>query len=259
MDDIADILASVSGGPLIPQATLDLQALTRAWVNERTAPELLPYPADLVDRTMERVARQVRCTSLAEVRRLVLIVILKIEAIETMNATADPSANFRLVIVQTELERFKFLVRSLLRARMAKVRITATSIPECYADTIVQIDTYPLHSLALSQASPTALSQLERQYLDHHQYLLSSHYNTAFLSSFPAGLRKLDDTAGGISMIDKPDEDNAVFCRILRDAGQVEVQGEQGAGTVELNRGDVWVLRWRNVKEGVERGDIELI
>ena len=57
-----------------------------------------------------------------------LIVILKIEAIETMNATADPSANFRLVIVQTELERFKFLVRSLLRARMAKVRIMATSL-----------------------------------------------------------------------------------------------------------------------------------
>jgi GINS complex subunit 4 len=59
MDDIADILASVSGGPLIPQETLDLQALTRAWVNERTAPELLPYPVDLVDRTMHRVAKQV--------------------------------------------------------------------------------------------------------------------------------------------------------------------------------------------------------
>jgi GINS complex subunit 4 len=69
----------------------------------------------------------------------------------------------------------------------------------------------------------------------------------------------MDDTAGGISMIDKPDEDNAVFCRILRDAGQAEVQGEQGAGTVELNRGDIWVLRWRDVKDGVERGDIELI
>jgi GINS complex subunit 4 len=124
---------------------------------------------------------------------------------------------------------------------------------------VSQIDAYPHHTLALSQASPTALSHLESQYLHHHQHLLSSHYNTAFLSSFPVGLRKLDDTAGGISMIDKPDEDNAVFCRILRDAGQVEVQGEQGAGTVELNRGDVWVLRWRDVKQGVERGDIELI
>jgi len=46
----------------------------------------------------------------------------QIEAIEDMNATADPTANFKLVIVQTELERVKFLVRSLLRARIAKVR-----------------------------------------------------------------------------------------------------------------------------------------
>ena len=134
MDDIADILASVSGGPLIPQETLDLQALTRAWVNERAAPELLPYPADLVDRTMQRVAKQVRCMSSAGFSLLILIVILQIEAIETMNATADPSANFRLVIVQTELERFKFLVRSLLRARMAKVRIMTTDLRVRHVD-----------------------------------------------------------------------------------------------------------------------------
>jgi len=43
-----------------------------------------------------------------------------------MNATADPTANFKLVIVQTELERFKFLVRSLLRARIAKVSNVST-------------------------------------------------------------------------------------------------------------------------------------
>lgn len=60
-------------------------------------------------------------------------------------------------------------------------------------------------------------------------------------------------------MVDKPDEDTAVFCRILRDAGQVEIQKEQGVGVVELHRGDIWVLRWRDVREGVERGDIELI
>jgi GINS complex subunit 4 len=60
-------------------------------------------------------------------------------------------------------------------------------------------------------------------------------------------------------MVDRPDEDNAVFCRILRDAGDVDVQGEQGAGRVTLNRGDVWALRWKDVKDGVVRGDIELI
>lgn len=59
MDDISDILASVSG-PTIPQRTLDLQALTRAWVNERTAPELLPYPSDLISRVNDRIKQQVR-------------------------------------------------------------------------------------------------------------------------------------------------------------------------------------------------------
>lgn len=57
--DIDDILASVSG-PRIPQRTLDLQALTRAWVAERTAPELLPYPTELIDRVMDRLRKQVR-------------------------------------------------------------------------------------------------------------------------------------------------------------------------------------------------------
>jgi len=60
-------------------------------------------------------------------------------------------------------------------------------------------------------------------------------------------------------MIDTPDIETAVFCRVLRDAGTVEVQGEQGVGEIDLKRGDVWVLRWSSIKEGVLRGDVELI
>jgi len=60
-------------------------------------------------------------------------------------------------------------------------------------------------------------------------------------------------------MIDAPDLDAAVFARVLRDAGPVEVQGELGVGEVELRRGDVWVLRWAAVREKVLGGDVELI
>lgn len=60
-------------------------------------------------------------------------------------------------------------------------------------------------------------------------------------------------------MIDKPDEASAVLCRVLRDAGSVEVHGETGTGYVDLKRGDVWVLRWSAIKEAVLRGDAELI
>ncbi|KAK8206665.1 GINS complex subunit [Zalaria obscura] len=224
--DIDDILASVSG-PRIPQRTLDLQALTRAWVAERTAPELLPYPAELVDRVMDRVRKQ-------------------IETVEEMTGNMDPKSNFSLIVIQTELERFKFLVRSFLRARIAK------------------IDKYPHHYTNLSKSSDpdsaqTLLSPTESQYLTHHIALLSHHYNTSFLASFPAQLQRLDDTAGGISMVDTPDSESAVFCRVLRDCGEVDIWGEDGRAKVDLRRGDVWVLRWSAVKERVVGGDVELI
>lgn len=38
-----------------------------------------------------------------------------------MTGDMDPRTNFALVVLQTELERYKFLVRSYLRARIAKV------------------------------------------------------------------------------------------------------------------------------------------
>lgn len=60
-------------------------------------------------------------------------------------------------------------------------------------------------------------------------------------------------------MVDRPDEETAVFCRILRDSGDVEVHGDVGTTAVELHRGDIWVLRWGAVKEKVVTGDIELI
>ena len=57
--DIDDILAEVDGDA-IPQETRDLQELTRAWVTERSAPEILPWPEALMERVLARVRKQVR-------------------------------------------------------------------------------------------------------------------------------------------------------------------------------------------------------
>ena len=61
MDDIDDILASVDRDDVsLPEATaLDHQVLTRFWVAERGAPEVLPWPGKLMERVMERVSKQV--------------------------------------------------------------------------------------------------------------------------------------------------------------------------------------------------------
>lgn len=56
--DIDDILAEVDGHA-IPEETRDLQELTRAWVTERSAPEILPWPNALIERVLERIRKQV--------------------------------------------------------------------------------------------------------------------------------------------------------------------------------------------------------
>lgn len=38
-----------------------------------------------------------------------------------MTGDMDPKTNFALIVIQTELERYKYIVRSYLRSRIAKV------------------------------------------------------------------------------------------------------------------------------------------
>ncbi|KAF2271681.1 GINS complex, Sld5 component [Westerdykella ornata] len=218
--DIDDLLAEVSAGA-IPQQQRDLQELTRAWVAERCAPEILEWPENLMGRVLGRIRKQ-------------------IELVEEQTGDMDAKTNFKLIIVQTELERFKFLVRSFLRARIKK------------------IDAHPHHLLSLLPTNPRLLSPSEQQYLTAHQSLLSAHYAASFLSQFPAPLQKLDDTTGGVSMIDRPDTQSAVFARALRDCEVWSEGGGEGA-RVRMRRGDVWVVRWGGVRAAVERGDVELI
>ncbi|KAL2059001.1 hypothetical protein ABVK25_000293 [Lepraria finkii] len=170
--DIDDILAEVDGHA-IPEETRDLQELTRAWVTERSAPEILPWPNALIERVLERIRKQ-------------------IELIETQTGIPDPKLSFRLIILQTELERFKFLVRSYLRARLSK------------------IDAYTLHHLT-DPATKARLSDSEIQYATAHSTLLHQHYYSSFLGQFPGGLQRMDDSQGGVSMVEGPDLDRAVL------------------------------------------------
>ncbi|EEY18484.1 DNA replication complex GINS protein SLD5 [Verticillium alfalfae VaMs.102] len=219
--DIDDILQQVDPTTAsIPPETRDLQALTRAWIAERSAPELLEWPPDnLFERVNARIARQ-------------------IETIEDMTGDMDPKTNFALIVIQTELERFKFLVRSYIRARIAK------------------IDKHTLYYLA-SPALRARLSPTELAYATRHQALLHDHYLSSFLSSFPPQLQNLNDTAGMTSMIDGPDLDAAVFVRLLRDA-TVEGRGTDSDDAIDARFGDVLILRWSSARGLVETGVAEL-
>ena len=175
---------------------------------------------------------------------------------EEQTGNVDPKANFRLIIIQTELERFKFLVRSYLRARIAKV-IPYREHLMCVLVIAPQIDKHALYILT-NPTQKSRLSPSEIQYATAHHSLLHAHYHSSFLSQFPNSLQRLDDTAGGISMIEQPDADKAVFVRALRDVDTpIVVEGTDIA--FEMRRGDVYVVRWSAVRELVMEGDAELI
>jgi GINS complex subunit 4 len=56
--DIDDILAELDGDNANHDVE-DLRSLTRLWVAERVSPELVPWPEDLINRVMDRTAKQV--------------------------------------------------------------------------------------------------------------------------------------------------------------------------------------------------------
>ena len=58
--NIDDILADIAVDAT-PQETRDLQELTRCWVAERVAPEILAWPEELMERVLGRIRKQV-CT-----------------------------------------------------------------------------------------------------------------------------------------------------------------------------------------------------
>ncbi|KAK2593904.1 GINS complex subunit [Conoideocrella luteorostrata] len=220
--DIDDILREVDPtSHSTPPGTHDLQALTRRWVAERSAPELLEWPSDgLFERVNERIKAQ-------------------IEKVEDLTGDMDPKTNFSLIVIQTELERYKFLVRSYLRVRIAK------------------IDKHTLHYLS-TQTLQERLSPTELAYATRHQALLHNHYLSSFLGSFPQQLQNLNDTAGNISMIDAPDLDTAVFIRMLKEK-DVHGEGTDADVTLPAGEGDVLILRWTSAKTLVEGGEAELV
>ncbi|KAM0463865.1 hypothetical protein ACHAO4_000589 [Trichoderma viride] len=209
--DIDDILREVDPSSHgIPLETRDLQALTRLWIAERSAPELLKWPADgLFERVNSKIKSQ-------------------IEKIEDMTGDMDPKTNFALIVIQTELERYKFL-----------------------------IDKYTLHYLSTEELRQR-LSPTELAYATRHQALLHNHYLSSFLSSFPQRLQNLNDTAGNVSMIDSPDLDTAVFIRLLRDK-DVFGRGTDVDSILPAASGDILILRWSSAKDLVEYGDAELV
>ncbi|PCH00941.1 GINS complex [Penicillium occitanis (nom. inval.)] len=276
MMDIDDILASVDRATnhSSPESvSIDHQHLTRLWVAERAVSELLPWPAELMDRMMERVE------NIEDLTASSYEMSDNIDTTTTHNSNGrnnkNNTLNLKLSILQTDLSRTQYLIRSYLRQRLSKitkyamhylVQISppAPSSATQNNDGVRTEDTLPNPSSSSTGSTTTPLSSAEAQFLYSHQYLLASHYRLSFLASFPPQLRRLDDNAGGTSMIQGPDMREVVVVRCLVPEAAVvipadEILDRERQGDVIMRMGEVWVGRWEGVKGAWERGDVEIL
>lgn len=196
------------------------------------------------------------------------------------NSNKNNTLNLKLSILQTDLSRTQYLIRSYLRQRLSKITrfamhyLVLISPPAPSAASQSQDpeggggvrteDTLPNPTSASGTKSTMPLSESEAQFLYSHQYLLASHYRLSFLASFPPQLRRLDDNAGGTSMIQGPDMREVVVVRCLVPEVAVvvpadEILEQEREGEVVMKMGEIWVGRWEGVKKAWERGDVEIL
>ncbi|KAF9290540.1 GINS complex subunit [Mortierella alpina] len=166
--------------------TTFVQHLTQAWINERAAPDLLPYERAAIDGLLLKIEEQTA-------------------VIDELDAGNDTSI-ITSILYQTELERVKFVLRSYLRTRLAKI--------ERFCQFILA-----------DPASKRNLSQGELMYAENYSKATRQHFQSSFLNSLPPSLQGQDDVVFDrkLSMISQPSLDEAVFCRVVEDIGDYQL------------------------------------
>jgi len=163
---------------------------------------------------------------------------------------------FRIVLIQTEAERVKFLVRSYLRARLYK------------------IEKYHAHILA-SPEQRTRLSVTELAHAEGYKALLESHFHASALNGLPENLRSLnEEDEHGLSMggfhlsfvhcegivkkkvVSRPNVKQGVFVRARRHCAPVSLPD---GGTLEMERGGIHLVQYATIEGLLRLGDVELV
>ncbi|ORY94983.1 hypothetical protein BCR43DRAFT_476917 [Syncephalastrum racemosum] len=183
--------------------------LEHIWMNERGAPELLPFRADIVDSMKDLIEEQTDR-------------ILDMEV-------SNPDENFYSMIYQTEIERLKFLLKSYLRTRLFK------------------IEKFALWLLRQDNAAHI-MSPHELEYARSYQTLLETHHHETFAHMLPHTQQKQDEEMGDISMVVTPNLEAPVFVKALDATGPLHIAGPDEED-VSLEKGDIYLLRYSAVKQ----------
>lgn len=211
--------------------------LVQAMLNERMAPDILPYQTHLMDQVLTQIQHQQQ------------LLLDSYEYGDSNSQAGVISSDFKLLlmIIETNIERVAYLVRLYIRTRLAKIdNFTIYYVNETAGET--------------EGADPSGaplLSGAERSYMHKHFKILTLLYNTSFLNKLPNFLQLLDDTTGGESMIATPNVDEPVFIRVVCE--EPITLALDADDELVLTKNGIYVVKYRLIRLYVQLGDVLLI
>ena len=194
----------------------DMKFLREAWIKEKMVPDILPYEEGLIERILERIRTQLE--------------FIEMNSLELQ--TQEKDIKLMLVIVESELERVQFLIRSYVRLRLQK------------------IDQYALH-IQENENQREKLNQDEVTYMEGHLTMLYELFEDQFLKKTRSRINNIGEDQ---DMVDEPDLDRHVFLQCT-EPSRAPIDAEE----LVLSPGEVYVMRYRSVAKLLSRGEAVVI
>jgi len=155
------------------------------------------------------------------------------------SATDDLTAH----VYHAELNRIRFLMRAYYRARLRK------------------IETHAVHCLKEPDVLER-LSDLEQRYASDYANIVEEHFSSV-LGQMPEGyesmVQQIIEEDGAFDMVPEPDADAHVFCRVREDRGDVMLDPDDPENTMDLERDDILMIRYRLIKKLLEDEAVDLM
>lgn len=207
--------------------------LVTAMVNERMAPELLPYQSELLGEVLEQLSLQ----------QQYLLDYHEYGDLNSDTGVLGGDFKLQLMIIETEIERLNYLVRLYLRTRLSK------------------IDNFTIFYInKIADETPETkqlLSREESDYMHQHFKILTQLYNSCFFKKMPKSLTLLDDESGGQLMITPPDLEQPVFVRYISKRPVSITMSD--SEVLELVKDGIYVVKYDLIRDYLRLGDVELI
>ncbi|PFH49642.1 hypothetical protein AMATHDRAFT_62767 [Amanita thiersii Skay4041] len=191
-------------------------------MNERHAPDILPAQEVLLNNVLDHLRRQSDAVQLLR-----------------EDPTTSEEEHLRIVLVQTEIERVKFIVNSYVRTRLYKI--------ENYA-----------RFITTNANLQTKLTAAERDYAIRYARINDRHLFATVLQSLPDSQAHLDDEEIAFmpSMINQPNLSKPVFAHALEDCPPVHLPD---GSTLQMKKNAISLTHYSVVENFVARGEAELV